>query len=897
MKLAAKGKYSSLKNKIASIICISLIFALSEPELEAQAYRQEYHGIRLSDAIILASRQYDFRVAFDSEKLGNVYVNGIFIGNTVDEFIANLLRNSGFEFKYRYGRYLIIPEKETADEKSASFCQIIGSVSDRDTGENLPFASVAVIDQNILVPASENGSFCIKDISANPVRFMASYIGYYPLDTLIKWKDPLINLNLSLRRKVHMLDTIVVKGEKIDMINLRNDVSFATAIDPSHINDLPVTAESDVFRVLQLLPGISYTENSTGMSIRGGSGDQNLVLFDGQTLYNLSHYYGIVSSLNPNVIKDLQVYKGGYDSRFGERVSGIVDITGKSGSQLKPSVYGDINLLSGNITTELPVGKKVTFIGAARRSYSDIYSTGFAKGLFERNLNWLTHDSVNIVNQTQPDFYFYDYNAKITFRPSNVESLSLSYYGGKDFYSNSYSGISRKLKVNGSDNNSWNNYGVSMNWLRQWNESFYSSLQAGTSGYSNKSSNHTVIDRTQDSLNDETNLPDSINNFNTFNKNDLSDIFFSLRNTYNISNTNQIDFGSLIRKNTIYYHKDAENIYVYDNSNQTGWTHSGYIQERISNGSGLIFKPGIRATFYKGTKKFYLEPRFAVNYRYSKDFSLRFAAGRYYQFINQVYAQQETGYNRNFWVLANDSIHPVVASNHFIFGLTAEKGRFLIDAEAYYKSYSGLQEYIFVSQFLRNSRFPDIFPRKLEFPEPDPSKPSYFVTGSGKSYGIDILLKYRSSRYTSWISYSFGRSLQSFKHINYGEDIPSPSDQPHQLSWTNMFTSGKWNFGSVMLYSSGKAYVDFTKGETKFPLIRTYKRLPDYFRTDLSANYNFQIRKARFKAGITFLNIFNTQNYFDVNTRKFDFVNNSFSETTLIRSQSFSINLFFHFSF
>jgi ferric enterobactin receptor len=262
-----------------------------------------------------------------------------------------------------------------------------------------------------------------------------------------------------------------------------------------------------------------------------------------------------------------------------------------------------------------------------------------------------------------------------------------------------------------------------------------------------------------------------------------------------------------------------------------------------------------------------------------------------------VLAQQEAGYNKNFWVLSDNELHPAVASNHFIFGMTAEKGRFLFDAEGYIKSFSGLQEYIYISQFLKNSDFPGVFPKKLEQPEPDPSKPSFFITGTGRSYGIDLLLKYKSRIFTSWVSYSYGRSLHQYNYINYGNEIPAPNDQPHQFSWTNMLSAGKWNFGTITLFSSGRSYIDFTRGNSTLPLLRTYKRLPNYFRSDFSVNYNFSIRKAKFKTGATFINIFNTENYFDINTRKFDFENTSFSETTLIQSQSFSINLFVHFVF
>lgn len=251
--------------------------------------------------------------------------------------------------------------------------------------------------------------------------------------------------------------------------------------------------------------------------------------------------------------------------------------------------------------------------------------------------------------------------------------------------------------------------------------------------------------------------------------------------------------------------------------------------------------------------------------------------------------------------MADTGAHPVVSSNHFIGGATFEKGRFLVDAEAYCKTYTGLQEYLFVSQFLKNSDFPEYFPGGGGGgggePAPAGQQPSVYVTGSGCAYGLDLLFRYKSRKYTSWLSFSLGRSIQNYSGINYGNNIPSPVDQPFQLSWTNMVSAGKWNFGTMTLWSAGKPYIDFSMGSSNQSMIRYYKRLPDYFRTDLSVNYSLAIRNARLKPGIALINIFNTHNYFDINTRKFDFASTSFSEVTLIQSQAFSINAFIHFTF
>jgi ferric enterobactin receptor len=896
MKLAQIRKYrSAIRNNVLFFL---FIFFLFQSNVKAQNYKLTFSNIPLSEALIRISGQLNIKVAFDAKKLGSQIISKEVKGNTVEELISNLLSDTEFGYKYKYSRYLIVDKEKEKPSKTDPEYQLVGSVTDRESGEQLPFATVILYDKNLQICASDKGSFSIKNIKSNPVHLFISYIGYNKLDTSIYLSDQISNFDLRLIRQIHSLDSIEVKGERLEMVDLRNDVDFATTVNMSRLLDLPAVSETDIFRILQIIPGISYIENSQGLNIRGGSSDQNLILYDGQTLYNLSHYYGIVSVLNPNVIKDMQVYKGGFDSRFGERVSGIVDISGKTGNQTKPSFYGDLNLLSANLTTEIPFGKKISFIGAVRRSYSDIYSTGLSDKLTESNAHIFRGDSSNIINETRPKFYFYDYNAKFTLKPSNIETFSLSFFGGRDYFRNNYSGSSNKLQINSCDKSLWSNYGLSANWSRQWNESLFTNIQAGSSGYEAESSNSTEVNLTSGSDIDPQFLPDSINVFNTLNKNRINDIYLNVRNSYKTNQNNQVDFGLLIRRNEIFYHKDAEHQFVYDNTDQIGWTISAYVQDRISVNK-LTIKPGLRYSFYKNSGSLYMEPRFSINYIISEKFSIRAAAGRYYQFINQVLSQQETGYNKNFWIMADSREHPVVASNHFIAGFTSERDRFLLDAEVYYKTYSGIQENIFVSQFLRNSDFPEYFPGNDIGKPPVHAQmpPSIFVTGTGRSFGSDLLLRYKTRNYTSWLSYSFGRSIQNYSVINSGSDIPAPCDQPYQVSWTNMLSAGRWNFAAISYYSSGRPYIDYSASGIMMPVTRNYKRLPDSFRSDVSVNYNFKLHNSKFKTGFTLINIFNTKNYLDVNTRTFDFENTSFLETTLIQAQSFSLNMFIHFVF
>jgi ferric enterobactin receptor len=889
--------------KIASIILIFILFCLNS---KAQQYKLNTNNESLSEALVNVSKQYNIKVAFDALKLGTFIIHNKVEGKTIDEFLHNLLSDFDLDFQYKHGTYLIVNKEAQSGNAVSHEYQIIGSITDKETGEQLAQASVTVPNQNYSVAASANGSFFIKNKTPDPINLKVSYIGYYQIDTMINITGPSVFCEFKLNRKLQTIDTLVVKTPKIDMVEFRNDVDFAVTINPSKLNDLPMFGETDIFKSLQLLPGISYSENSSELSIRGGSSDQNLVLYDGQTLYNLSHYYGMFSSLNPNIIKDIQVYKGGYDSRYGERVSGIIDITGKTGSQLKPIIYGDLNLVSGNLAAEIPLSKKLSLVIAGRRSFSDIYSTEFASNLLDRVTNPVLQNPKNIVTYSIPSFYFYDLNTKLTYRINNKESYSFSVYGGKDYYNNYYSVKTNTLGGTVKDVNTWSNYGVSAEWLKQWNAPFFTNIQIGTSGYTNDYNSAIVLEDSSRLKPNQKYLPNSLNYFNSTNQNKLIDFSISLRNTWYLNNTNQLNFGLLTRRNTVFYHKDADKIYVYDNYHQESWVYSAYMQDRIQLFDQLTIKPGFRLSQYDGTNKFYFEPRFAANYKFSDQFSARLATGKFCQFINQVVAQQDQGYTKNFWVLADDSLHPVVKSNHYILGSTYEKGNLLIDVEAYYKSFTGLQEYLYISQFLKNTDFPTYFPtnstgnsHNSHVPsnpnDPTKTQPSYFIDGTGKSYGIDLSIRYKYQNYTSWISYSLSKSVHQFPYLNQNQEFPAPTDQRHQLSWANMLSWKSWNFGSTTLFSTGRPYIDFSTDQRPIPTIRVYKRLPNYFRTDLSANYNFIFMKSKIKTGVTIINIFNTNNYFDINNRKFDFENTTFNETNIIRAQKLSFNLFIHF--
>jgi hypothetical protein len=915
MKLVLTETYLSHKKRINIPLYTFLIFIFISQSLTAQKYNIQFVNTPISEALLQVSEQFQIKVAFDAGKLSQNTVSGEFIGYTPEELIQNILTNTNFTFQNKHGRFLII-ENLPLPQNIIPETFITGSVTDSETGEQLPFATINQPDRRTDFSASQSGTFFLKTTANQPLHINISYIGYGTIDTVLTKPEGHININFKLARKVQSFNAVDVRETPNEMVEFRKDVDFATTLNPSKLVDLPMFAETDVFKALQLLPGISYSENSSELSIRGGSGYQNLILYDGQTLYNLSHYFGVFSTINPNVVKDVQIFKGGYDSRYGERVSGIIDITGKSGNQLRPTIYGDINFVSGNLAAEIPISNKLTLVAAGRRSYSDIYATEFANNLLERSSSSINEDPNSTIIQTTPKFYYYDYNTKLTYHFSESENISLNAFGGKDYYNNTYDVSKPSFSSDNNDINRLNNYGLSLSWQKQWNGAFFTNYQIGTSGYFNNYNNTTIIESSTDST--TTNrpyLPDSINTFETNTKNTLSDKSLSLRNTWYINNSNTLNFGFLTRQNSLLYYKDADQVYIYDNNRQKAWIYSLYAMDQYDMTNKFSIKPGLRVNYYAGNKGLYFEPRLSLNYRFTNKISARVATGHFCQYLSQAIAQQESGYSKSFWVLADDSIHPVLKSDHFIIGSTFEFGHFLFDIEAYYKNFLGIQEYVYVSHYLKNSDFPKYFDNnsptqtKPTGPGTNPRNPnklksaevfqklqaSHFYKGKGYAQGIDFFIRYKYKAYTSWISYSISKSINKFADINNNAELPAPTDQTHQISWTQMLTYKKWNFGTITLFSTGKPYIDSTVNTNNLPTTRYYNRLPNYFRADFTINYNFRLAKARLKAGATIINIFNTNNYFDISTRRIDFQTSTFDETNLIRAQKLSLNLFLHF--
>jgi outer membrane receptor protein involved in Fe transport len=223
--------------------------------------------------------------------------------------------------------FAFLPPSIVAQHRSVQ-----GRVIDQETKESLPYATVMVKGTRNGTHTNLEGFFFLQSVPDTTVTLQVSFIGYQTLEIVSDPKKAQSSLVLGLKQVSLEIGGVTVVGQQATFIK-SEEAPGLTTISPQQLISLPSIGQADVFRSMQLLPGISGTDDgSSGLRIRGGTPDQNLVLFDGMTVYHVDHFFGFFSAFNPDAIKDLQIYKGGYPAVYGGRLSSIIDIVGRSGS-------------------------------------------------------------------------------------------------------------------------------------------------------------------------------------------------------------------------------------------------------------------------------------------------------------------------------------------------------------------------------------------------------------------------------------------------------------------------------------------------------------------------------------------------------------------------------------
>jgi outer membrane receptor protein involved in Fe transport len=701
----------------------------------------------------------------------------------------------------------------TAQEKFT----LSGYVRDSLSGETLIGATVAVNGHGKGIASNQFGFYSITLPRGNyPV--VVSFTGYKPVQQLITLNKN-IEQNFYLTSKP-VLQEVIVSARRRDQ-NVTTAQMGKIDLSINQVKSVPVLlGETDLLKTLQLLPGVRNAgEGNTGLYVRGGGPDQNLILLDDAIVYNTGHLFGFFSIFNSDAINNISLIKGGMPAQYGGRLSSVLDIAMKEGNLNKFEAEGGVGLIASRVSIQGPIKKnKSSFIISGRRTYLDLLLKPF---ISEKS------------DFYGSGYYFYDFNAKVNYIFSEKDRLYGSGYFGRDVFS--YRNARRAFKADIP----WGNSTATLRWNHVFNRKLFANTTLVYNDYKFS------FGAAQNDFNIK--LASGIHDWNA--KTDFD---------YYASTQHKLRFGAAYTYHTftpnVVSGNQGDNQFYPDNEMKKYAGETGiYLQddwdinERIKVNAGLRYSHftqlgpyKIFSTDFNGNKndsisygknkpiKSYggFEPRLTLRYSLNDQSSIKLAVTRNLQYIHLV-SNAGTTLPTDLWVPSTYRVKPQ-ESWQYAAGYFRNFLNNMLETslEVYYKKMNNQIEYR------------EGYTISLKDPEED------FVFGKGWSYGTELFVKKTSGKLTGWIGYTLSWTWRQFDTLNDGLKYPSKYDRRHDLSVVGTYQlNKKWKLSGVFVYGSGNAvslperfYVIGGVLTQEYSRINQY-RLAPYHRMDISATY------------------------------------------------------------
>ncbi|HHB78449.1 MAG TPA: TonB-dependent receptor, partial [Saprospiraceae bacterium] len=722
---------------------------------------------------------------------------------------------------------------------------ISGYFDDSETGEKLIAANLFEVKSGDGATSNTYGFYSLT-LPKGEVELVASYLGYQAVTKKIMLdKDLTINFTLTPNS---VLEEVVVVAEKTKKIQKETQMS-QVSVPVEQIEKIPaLLGEVDVLKVLQLLPGVqSGGEGQSGMYVRGGSPDQNLILLDGVPVYNVSHLLGFFSVFNSDAIKNVTLTKGGFPARYGGRLSSVVEINMKEGNSKEFHGEGSIGLISSRLTLEGPIKKeKTSFMISGRRTYADLIAKPFIRAA-----------SQNSDTKVKMKLYFYDLNAKINHQFNDKHRVYLSAYSGSDVFSTN-------IRDNGQNGNyfiekagiDWGNVTTAA----RWNYKISNKLFANTTlTYSQFKFDFGVGE--EDSFDGELSKVDvryfsGINDWAgkvdfDFIPNPNHYIRFGLGDTYHTYHPGALSVNG----------QDGNDPLKIDVGQDKRFSHEyyGYVEDDIKWGA-LKANIGVHLSGFREKKAhyFYPQPRIGLRYLLNNNWSLKGSFTTMAQYINLL-TNESLSLPTDLWVPSTKKIKPQTSWQAALGAATTIHDDFEVSLEAYYKKMKNVVSYKEGATFVN---LEESWEDKIE-------------QGFGTAYGTELLIQKKFGRTTGWLGYTLSWNKRQFDNINSGKEFPFKYDRRHDVEIVvshqvkeRVNVSATWVYGTgnaISLPVAGyRGYVGV--GYNGTPYVRTFDvlgeknsfRMGAYHRLDLGVEFT---KKKRWGERAWVFSIYNAYNH------------------------------------
>lgn len=712
---------------------------------------------------------------------------------------------------------------------------LCGYLIDGETNQPIYDATVRISGTNSFALTDENGFFQLPLISSNPIEI--NHISYENKTVLAEEIYIETCPNIVLTPFVQALKEVI--GEKYLTSGMRKKKNGTFEIKPKEFGILPGLVEPDVLQTMQQIPGIiSSDETVANINVRGGTHDQNLFLWNGIRLFQTGHFFGLISSLNPNLAHTISISKNGSSAFYTESVSSVVDITSRSKSIEQSNTMIGANMINGEFYTNFKATENSSLTIAARRSFTDLISTPTYKNYYNRIfqntevIDLANNQDINYSNTE--DFYFYDASVQYQQKIDEKNDFFLDLIGISNHLSFTESTLSTDEPLSKNSELAQQTFGGNLTWKTAWSVKNYSEISLSGSYYFLDAYNQSVT-----------------NNQILVQENSILDTGIKLKNSHQLSEKftlldgyqfNEIGIRSYDNINTPLYSRTVKEVLR---------SHALITEIQYESKNNKLFsKFGLRGNYFEKWKMILIEPRFQLNYALTNFLSVELLGEIKNQTTSQIIDLQQDflGIEKRRWILANNESIPIQKSMQASCGFIVKQNNWLLNLEGFYKEVNGITS---SGQGFQN---------QLEFVK---------IIGEYKIYGVEFLIQKQIQNFTAWLNYTWNHNDYTFEGY-IPPQFANNFELAHSVAlattyeWRNfkLALGSKWFTGrpTTIPLSDTPIYNTPDNPEIEYSLPNS-TNLEDYFQLNFSTAYTFLVsKKVKLQLGFSVQNVLDNKN-------------------------------------
>ena len=786
---------------------LSLMLNINAQEIKISAHQQ-----KLSNLLIELNKSYNIDLSFNQKLLENCIVSDSGSYDNPEAAISKIVSYCGFSYELNNGVFIIYkPTQEESDKTEESRFYFSGQLVDSFSSETLSYSKIIANSREYLCDANGNFSFFSKKEN---LTVIVSHAGYYIQS---------YELNASNFKKLEVTPSVIGLKEIVLSEDIFSEVSNNRIGDSPGLiklnqkaaKFLPGNNSNVLYNFLRLQPGIlASVEQSGDYSIWGSYKGQTLVKYDGITLFSSTSMNNEIGIINPLMVKDIEVFKGGYTVDKGDRVGGIINMLGTQGSKEKFSANINVNSKTVSAIISIPILEKYSIQAGFRQSYYNVIDWDELSSIYSEQ------------NSYSPEYSFRDINLKFSGNLESGDNFYISALANSDQSEIAYENTGTQSGKLLASDRKIDQKGASFHYNKNWSEFGRTSLDFT---FSNYNSGHREEYKEKQS-------GGGLNIYSVYNENYIDETSLKVEHKLPAIGIQHIDFGIsyIVNSSNIFEGETEATQALYDSSTSR---INIFVKDDIYLSEYLSLLPGIRLDYSLDQEQIYFQPRIQAIVKPNDRFRINLAWGYYNQYVSNIILVDDLNNRTNSWILSDDSAYPVVKGIHYVLGMSYKIVGLSLSVETYFKTINNMSKY---RRTRNNSNY------ELYF-------------GDARSYGVDFYVEKKVNRHNFWISYSLGRTEDRYANDkNITEYKRAYQDQTHELKGAAILDFHPWYISANYVYGSG---IFGSLSNSELSEI-------DYNRMDAALLYKFNTQVVNVETGFSIENVFNSKNIANSNYTK-----------------------------